>query len=294
LRVALVTCRQFADLYDDDRPLVAALAAHGLEASPVLWDDPDAAWEAFDLVVVRSPWDYFRRAPQFLAWVDSVAAKTRLVNPPELIRWNAHKGYVRDLESRGVRGVPTVWCARGEPADLGAILEARGWTTAVVKPAVSAGAEDTMRVEPGTRDAAAALLRTIVARGDALVQPYVDTVEDYGERSLLYFDGAFSHAIRKHALLAPGAVSPEAQGEGVPSVPAGPEERAFAESALAAARAATGRDPVYARVDIARTPDGLPLLMELEVIEPCLFLRSSPGATERFATVLAGLPRRGA
>ncbi len=288
-RIVLATCAAFPDLYDDDRALIPALAARGLAADVRVWNDPRVAWGGYALVVVRSPWDYHHHAADFAAWIDRVSAAAPIVNPPALLRWNLHKGYLRDLEARGVRTVPTAWIARGEGTDLAALLEARGWTDAVVKPALSAGAENTLRV--GSHDRArmeqgSALLASIVAGGDAMVQPYLPSVEEYGERSLLHFDGVLSHAIRKHPLLAPGAIDRLQQGEGVPRVDVSDAERRFASRVLEATRDATGHVPAYARVDVAVDRDGAPLLMELEALEPCLFLRAG-SAHERFADVLA-------
>jgi hypothetical protein len=251
-----------------------------------VWNDPAAPWADFPLVVCRSPWDYHHDAAAFFAWIDRVAVTSTLVNARDLLLWNAHKGYLRDLEARGLAVVPTAWCPRGAPARLEALLAERGWTDAVVKPAVSAGAHDTLRVGSHNVSEGAALLARLVARGDALVQPYLASVEGPGERSLVYLGGAFSHAIRKHALLAPGAVNREAQAVGVPSLDPSPAERAFAERVLAVAAEATGATLAYARVDIAPGPDGAPVLMELEALEPCLFLRQG-GAHARFADVLA-------
>ncbi len=286
-RVALVTCAEFPDLHDDDRPLLAALASRGVRAQAARWDDETVDWGSFTLVVVRNTWDYHRRATEMLAWVDRASRASRLVNPPAILRWNAHKGYLRDLEARGVGIVPTAWCARGEPADLDAVLASRGWTRAVVKPAVSGGAENSMRVDDATRAAARALFARIVAGGDAMVQPYLASVETYGERSLVFLGGAYSHAIRKHALLAPGAVDRRRQDEGIPRVEPTPTELDFARRALDAARAITGEDPLYARVDVAPSDEGAPLLMELELLEPSLFFRDGPGSLERFADLLA-------
>jgi hypothetical protein len=285
MRIAFATCAQFPALYEDDQPLVPALAARGIEAVPLVWNDPAAAWGDYPFVLCRSPWDYHHSAPAFLAWIDRVAAVSSLLNPPAMLRWNAHKGYLRDLEARGVTMVPTAWCPAGEPVALERLLSERGWRDAVVKPAVSAGATDTLRVradDPARVQQAAALLASLVRRGEALVQPYLASVEGYGERSLVHFDGVFSHAIRKHPVLAPGGVDPQRQA---PRVDASDAEIAFAARVLAAATASTGCSPAYARVDVARGADGALFLMELEVLEPCLFLRNG-AAHERFVDVL--------
>ena len=285
MRIALATCSRFPDLFEDDHPLAEALRARGVEAVPAVWYDPGVAWGSFALVVIRNTWDYHEQREAFLAWIARAARLTTIVNPPKVIAWNTHKGYLRDLESRGIAVVPTAWCPQGEPADLDALLESREWPVAVVKPAVSAGAHDTMRVTKENRAAARELLARIVARCDAMIQPYLAAVEGHGERSLLFAGEGFSHSIRKHALLAPGAVAPADQDKGIPSVEASPEEIAFAARVVAAAKSATGETFAYARVDIAPGPNG-PLLMELEVTEPSLFLRSDPAAPARFADVL--------
>jgi glutathione synthase/RimK-type ligase-like ATP-grasp enzyme len=255
---------------------------------PAVWNDPGIAWGSFALVAIRNTWDYHEQRDEFLAWVDRVARVSSIANAPNVLRWNTHKGYLRELAARGVAVVPTAWCAQGERADLDAILDARGtaggfdWSVAVVKPAISAGARDTMRVTRENRAPARELLTKIVARCDAMIQPYLPSVEGHGERSLLFAGESFSHSVRKHALLARGAVGLEAQGDAVPSVQASAAEIAFAERVLAAAKAVTGATFAYARVDIAPGPDG-PMLMELEVTEPSLFFRSAPASADRFA-----------
>jgi hypothetical protein len=285
MRIALATCSRYPDLFEDDLPLAAALRARGATVVPAVWDDPRVAWGSFTLIAIRNTWDYHDRRDAFLAWVERASRLAPMVNPPHVLAWNTHKGYLRELEARGVDIAPTVWCPRGEAADLDAILDGREWGVAVVKPAISAGARDTMRVTTANRAEGRALLATILARCDAMIQPYLPSVEAHGERSLLFAGDAFSHAIRKHALLAPGAVNPEAQGDGVPNVGASADELAFAARVLSAAESATGAHFAYARVDIAHGAKG-PLLMELELTEPSLFLRSDPAAADRFATAL--------
>ncbi len=287
MRIALATCTRFPDLHEDDRALAEALRARGADVVPAIWNDARVAWDSFALVAIRNTWDYHEQRDAFLAWIDRVSRVTALANAKRVIEWNTHKGYLRDLDARGIATVPTVWCARGEPVDLDAILDApeRAWPVAVVKPAVSAGATDTMRVTRENRAAGRELLARIVTRCDAMIQPYLAAVEGHGERSLLFAGDSYSHSIRKHALLAPGAVSPDDQDKGIPSVEASAGEIAFAARVMAAAKSATGESFAYARVDIAPGPSE-PLLMELEVTEPSLFLRSDPAAPDRFAEAL--------
>ena len=187
-RIALATCGAFPDGDPDDELLLAALP----EAEFAVWDDPAVDWDAFDLVVIRSTWDYQDRIDTFLAWVRSVP---RLVNPREVIEWNTDKRYLGELPG----AVATAFLGPGEPffAPAGEY---------VVKPSVSAGSRDTARFAAGEEERAASLVARIHATGrTAMVQPYVHAVDHEGEAALLFFDGVFSHAIRKASILQPGA-----------------------------------------------------------------------------------------
>ena len=290
MTIALATSSELPDLDADDAPLVAALTARGLAPEPVVWDARDVDWSRFSLVLVRSTWDYFHHRPRFLEWAEHVASVTTLVNPLELIRWNTHKRYLRDLEARGIAVVPTAWIDAKTPCDLQGLIAACGWHEAVLKPAVSAGAHDTSRVYRDGRAKGQPRLDAILARGDAMLQPYLRTVEEYGERSLVYFDGAFSHAVRRRAMLAGGDPAPQGSEERVTPTDA---ELAFAARVLEASPV----PPVYARVDIARAGDrggaagekvaeDSLLLMELELVEPSLFFRQAPGSADRLAAAL--------
>lgn len=298
MTIALATCSAFPDLDADDALLVAALASRGLAAQPVVWDAPDVDWARYPLVVIRSTWDYFHHRPRFLAWAERVASQTTLVNPLALVRWNTHKRYLRDLEARGVAVVPTAWIDARTPCNLQGLIAACGWHEAVLKPAVSGAAFDTIRVYRDGRAQAQPRLDAMLARGDAMIQPYLRSVEDYGERSLVFFDGQFSHAIRKHPALAAAPGNGSTTAEPLPEARVTPTdaELAFAARVLAA----TPYPPVYARVDVTRlspgnvdAPEAL-VLMELEVVEPSLFFRQAPGSAERFAAVLARLLRSSA
>jgi hypothetical protein len=275
LRVALVTHAGLPELADDERPMLSALEQLGIRAAPVVWSDPGVRWSEFDAAIVRSTWDYHLRRDEFLAWVDRVAQTTRLWNPPPLIRWNSHKSYLRDLQERGIPIVPTVW---GDGVrTLGQILEERGWADAVFKPAISAAAHRTYRVNPETLPTAEPLYLALAREQVVLVQPYLRSVDEHGEHSLIYLDGAFSHAVDRPAVLAPQSPFPGGQ----PVAPSD-DERGLGTAVLAAVRAPT----LYARVDVARDEAGDLCLTELELIEPSLFLGSAPSAVPRFAQAI--------
>ncbi|MBP2702847.1 hypothetical protein JOL79_03390 [Microbispora sp. RL4-1S] len=274
MNVAYVTTADPISRFDDEREIVlAAWLGAGLEGAPVVWDDPRVDWSSFDAVVVRSAWDYVERRDEFVAWAHRVGAVTRLFNPAPIIEWNTDKTYLRDL---GVPTVPTHWVEPGqERAELPA------WPEFVVKPAISGGARDTVR----TTDRAAAdeqVTRLLGQGRTVMVQPYVTSVEHEGELSMLYFGGQFSHAVRRHAMLTGVAQTAENKAR-----LRDPDDDQFALAERTLAQVAPGL--LYARVDLVRMPDGEPVLMELEVTEPYLFLSYELAAPDLFAETLAGL-----
>lgn len=275
--VALATAAQMPKPDPESHLLVDALAALGVAAAMQPWDEP-ADWERFPLVVSRTPWDYFHRAEEFMAWVGHVAACTQLQNPAEVIVWNGHKSYLLDLDRAGVPVVPTALVERGcDDAVQEAALDGHG--EVVVKPAVSGGAIGALQAsasEERTREH----LRELAAGGDVLVQPFLESVARRGEASLIFFDGLLSHAVRKVPADGDYRVQELYGGSLHAHEPSG-EELAIAEAALAAAPAATA----YARIDLVEGDAG-PLLMEAELIEPELFLPLDPEAAGRFATCL--------
>ncbi len=286
-RIALVTCADIPDLEDDDRLVFGPLADHGYAVEPVTWDDPNVNWSRFGLAVLRSPWDYAPRHDEFVAW----SARTpRLANDAATVAWNTDKFYLAGLADAGIEVVPTQWVA---PDDTDVPLPADGvW---VVKPSVSAGSRDTGRYvmsDPTDRDLAAAHLGRLRGAGRwAMLQPYLAAVDSYGETALIFFDGVYSHAIRKGPMLNgpdfgmgrdPGLYKPEAITSREPSE----VERALADRVLAALPAEVRR-PLYARVDVIPGADGVPTLIELELTEPSLFLAFSDGAPARFAAAIA-------
>ena len=280
-RVALVTCAKLPDLDPDDRLLLAPLAARGISAEPAVWDDPAVDWSAYDLVVLRSTWDYARRRDEFVAWAGRVP---RLANPADVVRWNTDKRYLSALAAAGLPVVPTQWVDRG---DAWAMPDAGEW---VIKPAVGAGSLDTGRYaasDEAHRPLAVAHVARLQAAGRlVMVQPYLPAVDTDGETSLLFLGGMYSHAIRKGPMLqgpdegVTGLYKEEAITPRTPS----PAERAVADAVLAAV---PFTDLLYARVDLISGSDGQPLLVELELAEPSLFLGTADGAADRLAAAIA-------
>ncbi|HUL45589.1 MAG TPA: hypothetical protein VLV25_00660 [Steroidobacteraceae bacterium] len=288
-KVALVTARAARGLDEDMPPLTAALAAAGAGSQIVDWDDPRVEWARFDLVVPRSAWDYAERLPEFLAWAERVTRLSTLVNPLAVVRWNTDKHYLGELARAGAPVVPTWYVEPGEDAGrtLDEFLAADPCRELVAKPAVGAGSRDARRHARADRAEILAHIGPLAAAGrSVMLQPYLASVDTYGETALMYIDGRFSHAIRKGALL-PAAGAPSTPGlfapeEIIPRTP-GADELAAADRILAAA---PFRSLLYARVDLLRDPRGAPELLELELTEPSLFLAHAPGSAERFAAAL--------
>jgi glutathione synthase/RimK-type ligase-like ATP-grasp enzyme len=282
VKLRIATCKTLPEPDADEAPLAAALAAAGIDAPLVAWDDPAAAWDAPVPTLLRSTWNYALNLDAFLAWVDRASAVAPLLNPADVVRDNVHKRYLLDLNARGVPVVPTRLYERGDHVDathLHAISSSELGRKIVIKPEVGAGSLNAKVFTVGEQtDAAVAHLCDLTTTGAALVQPYVASVDDYGERSLIWIDGELTHAIRK----TPRFSGDRERTEG--PFPIADDERAVATAALAAYA-----DRIfYGRVDLVRDGGGQPMVMELELVEPSLFFSRHPPALDRF---VAGLRR---
>ncbi|MER5508325.1 hypothetical protein ABT052_23720 [Streptomyces sp. NPDC002766] len=274
-RVALVTYDPGPQPHRDrDLPVLRdALRAAGARADVVAWDDTGTDWAAYDLAVIRSTWDYSWRAAEFTAWAHKCGTLTRLANPADIVAWNTDKRYLGDLAAAGVPVVPTRYLAPGAAPDLPDGHEY------VVKPTSGAGARYAARYLPEERETAVRHLARMHEEGfTAMVQPYMRAIDTGGERALQFFGGRLLHASRKRAVLAPGTAydaDKVAHPDLEPWRPT-PAELAVAERALAAVPDAAGL--LYARVDLVDGEDGEPVVMELELVEPNLFLFLHPGS----------------
>ena len=270
--VGLATCAEYPRLADDDPLLLDALRARGVEAEPAVWDDPAVEWDRYALVVVRSTWDYSWQREQFLAWAESVP---RLLNAPDVVRWNTDKRYLAQLPC----AVATQFVDRADAWQP----PAREY---VVKPVVSSGSRHTGRYSAPDDDARAREhVRELVAEGrSVMVQPYLEAVDEHGETALLFFGGEYSHAIRKGQMLRRGG-RPSTDlfvREQIDKRTPDQAELALAERILDALPWPRA-ELLYARVDLIPGADGAPQLVELELTEPSLFLSYCDGAAGRLA-----------
>ncbi len=272
-----ITYRDLPNLDPDDRLAADLLGQRGFTVGAAVWDDPTVVWTDAGICVLRSTWDYNLRLRQFLAWAESVAAVAPLYNPISLVRWNSHKSYLKDLAARGVPVVPTRWLKMAAPVDLRALLAEQCWERAVAKPAVGLATYG-VKVVDASPDAQAHVTN-LLREYDVMLQPYIVSVEDYGERALVFIDETYSHAARKTAFqsLAPTGHAGET-----------PVEATGAEIAVGvAAMQALGEPALYGRVDIVHDDAGAPRVIEVELVEPTLFLGMHPRAATRFADALA-------
>ena len=265
--VALATCTAYPDLDIDDRLLLEPLRELGIQPTVAIWDDPREDWERFDLVLIRSTWDYTRRCEEFLDWARRMESGPGIANPVDVLAWSSDKTYLQDLRASGVPIVPTTFVAPGQP-----------WTFPdgefVVKPSISAGSRDTVRLSADNRAVGDRAIAAIHARSQAaMIQPYLHSVDHTAETAMVFLSGHFSHAVSKAALLPLDQPSQVYERglflqEKITRRTARADQMAVAQSAL---RCAPG-EWLYARVDLIDDGDGRPVVLELEMVEPSLFL----------------------
>jgi glutathione synthase/RimK-type ligase-like ATP-grasp enzyme len=267
-----------ANILHDDRLLSEALQRRGLSSTRVDWADPDVDWSRFRCAVFRTTWNYFKRFDEFMAWFDRAERVTSLINTPEIIRWNVDKHYLADLETRGIPIVPSRFVEAGTDFALGDLLHEAGWRDAIVKPCVSGGAYHTYRVGPRNLAEVEAIVAPLVRKQAFLVQPFQDAIVSRGEDTLMVLNGHYTHAVRKVPKAGEFRVQDDFGGQVHDAEPTR-EQMELAERAMAACTPA----PVYGRVDMVQGNDGRFAIMELELIEPELWLRHHPSAAEPMA-----------
>ncbi|MEU4244954.1 hypothetical protein [Actinoplanes sp. NPDC026619] len=279
--VAFATCTRLGSHPDVDGSVLGpALRRHGIEPVFAAWDGP-FAWPDATLCVVKACWDYYLRPDEFVAWAEATALAVPILNDAAVLRWNAHKSYLCRLAAAGVPVAPTL-LVTGGPAAAARAWATQPWPDVVLKPAVSVGALRTERFAAGD-PAGLAFLAALLATGDALIQPFLPSILDDGETSLVYFDGSFSHAVRKQVVPGGFAAQPHLGGQVDRCTP---DAAQLAVAAAALAGTPGGVPPLFARVDLVGW-GGSPVVMEVELIEPALFLDLYESAADRMAGCIA-------
>ncbi len=278
MEIFLLTYSTIPLLYEDDHILLEELRSLGLKVKPVVWDDPFVDWSTADVCVFRSVWDYHLRYAEFMDWLQRVAEKTRLYNSPEMVIWNSHKSYLRQLEEKGISIVETAWLSGSEEIKLSELLENRSWEEAIIKPAVSASAFKTQRAS--LRDelsliSGQGLVNELSRHGGVMIQPYLRELETKGEKSLIFIAGEYTHAVVRRAALTNGGEQ-SARGE---AATATESEVRLAQRVIDSLETI----PLYARIDLVSDAAQGNILLELELIEPVLFFRHSRPAARRMA-----------
>tara|TARA_R110002073_G_scaffold118918_4_gene259054 strand:+ start:6290 stop:7195 length:906 start_codon:yes stop_codon:yes gene_type:complete len=274
MRIAYVSCAALPEPDIDEQPLVDGLIAAGHDAVVAAWDDESVDWAGFDLVVVRATWNYAHHVDDFVAWIDRVDAVTTILNSAETMKWNLHKGYLIELSDGGVPIIPTVFIDRGMGMSVAEIAGREGWGKIVIKPTVSAGSFGTkvFDLDAGEVEGAQAFFDEMIALRDMMIQRFMPSVDTVGETALVVIDGELTHAIEKRPRFDDQDEEVYLRDE------ISDEMRAFAKKVLDA----SGKEYLYARVDVIPDDDGAMMLSELEMLEPSLFFPFSSHAVDVF------------
>jgi glutathione synthase/RimK-type ligase-like ATP-grasp enzyme len=275
--VALVTYKDLPELDPDDQLLARELEDRGLKTQAAIWNDSSINWHEADLCIIRSTWDYHLDRDRFCAWADTVEECSKLWNPAALVRWSSRKTYLRDLHEKGIPTIPTVFLSAGSSGNLKEILQERGWEKAVIKPAVglaTAGVKKTGlavdELSEGQQH-----LEKLLRVDDVLVQPFLPSIDTYGEHDLIFIEGEYSHCVQK----APFQKLAVAGKAGEASVTAAPDEILLAKQIVET----LDYPSLFGRVDLVRDDNGSLAVLELELIEPSLFLAMNSNAVQRLA-----------
>lgn len=288
LQIALVTCQSLgnytANADSEDDRLFSYLKDKGYRISFQIWDDETVDWAAFDLAIVKSPWDYFDKIDAFYAWLDKMKETgCQVLNPIQTIRWNADKIYFKDLQQEGVAVVPTYWLDRNTTLNFTDVFKRLGTSKIIVKPRVSGGSKNTFAITTAEAEAYAPKINELLQEENFLAQPFLEEIKSEGEWSFIFFGGKYSHTVLKKAKPGDFRVQHFLGGSvHTPSPPTG---------LLATAQKVINRfasDCLYARLDGVQL-NGELVLMEVELIEPFLFLSTDPQAIDRYHEALLKL-----
>jgi glutathione synthase/RimK-type ligase-like ATP-grasp enzyme len=290
--ITILTCQAYfapekPSAYTDNilleyRLLKDALERLGLSVNRTYWDDPNYDWGQTRAVVFRTIWDYFERFDEFWPWLQRIQNQTQLINPMELLEWNIDKAYLFDLAQRGIPVVPSVLVKKGETRSLSAMAAQNNWTDLVVKPTIAGGGYLTYKYGADELDQRQTQFDALVQDRDMLVQGYIPSITTRGEASLMVFGGVFTHSILKRAKTGDFRVQDDFGGSVHPYEHT-PDDVALAQKVMAQCSGV----PAYGRVDIVWNEHNQPMVSELEIIEPELWVRNAPWSADYFAKAIA-------
>lgn len=278
--ISLITYDRLPNLDPDDVLLKEALERRGCLVKIAIWDDPRVDWKSAGTCVVRSTWDYHLKYQKFCSWIREVAKVTNVLNSPTQLLWNSRKTYLQHLSKKGLPVIPTYFITESVRPSLAEIMYQFGWNEAIVKPSIGLATSGVQRIKNsmGNLLDGEQHITELLKNSEVMVQEYLPSVHDYGERALMFINGKYSHCVRKSAfqILAVAGAAGETIAE------ATQEEIAIAASIVNS----MDETPLYARVDLVRDRYNRPLLMELELVEPSLFITTKPASAETFADAI--------
>ncbi len=280
--IAFATCSTAPGLAEDDKPLAAGLSASGHRVEAAAWDDLTVDWTRYDTVIIRSTWNYHLHPQAFLAWLLRLEShQLRIINPVDILKWNMNKEYLADLRQMDIPLPETLFLKAGDTPDLDTIFQQTGWQQAVIKPCISATAYNTWVTQPGTTDKDTKKLDRLLTTGRYLIQEFMEEVETEGEYSLIFFGRQYSHAVKKKAKKGDFRVQEQYGGQSLPTRPGPSIIRQAAAILDKAVPPDTSPHLLYARVDGVMRKD-IFTLMELELVEPSLFINKRTSAIRQF------------
>lgn len=290
--VTLLTCQAYykpekispyiQNILFEEQLLKSAFEKQGLTVEITYWDNPSYDWSKTKSVMFRTIWDYFEKFEEFFKWLDEIKHQTQLINSYELVKWNIDKHYLKDLNENGINIVPTYFTKQHKQESLLDISNEMEWEDLVIKPAISAAAFQTFKILNDQINEKEELFQQLIKNKDMLVQPFFETISEFGEASLMIFNGKFSHAILKKAKKGDFRVQDDFGGTVHDYLPS-TEEVKFALEVIKACKTA----PLYGRVDIIWDQEKNIYLSELEIIEPELWIRNYPKSAERIAKAVS-------
>lgn len=272
MKIAIASCKDLPEWEVDDQPLFESLKKHSIEYQVVAWDAA-IDWSQFDACLIRTTWDYQERFEEFTAWIEKVSTLTKLFNPAPLLLWNSHKSYLKELEDNGIAIAPSEWLLQENQANIAEIMQRRGWAKGFIKPLIGANARECCRFDTTSQglETAQEHIERLLPHEDLVLQPYLDSVETFGETSGIFFNHEFSHGTRKIPVKGDFRVQDDYGAKDIP-YQLNDKEKQLAQQALEYVSSKFGQ-LLYARIDFLHASDGTPYLNEMELIEPSLFFR---------------------